>query len=122
MADNVWQPNNSSEINLDVLNKGIKKDKGNAEQKSVIWQINSDGVDIDLRYVSTDIFESTHKKNYWKYNWIFLILIILFGWISWLFFKYDKFIVDYSNWIETTDSSVFDLYEKAKKRVYNLLW
>ena len=121
MVDNSLQIE-GNDINLDALNKETKKNSKSIKQESVIWKVNSDNSNVDFWYLWSGLFRTKHKKIYWKYNWFLFFFIILFGLIWWCFFKYDKFILDYSNWIESSDRKVFDLYEKTKKSVYNILW
>lgn len=123
------QSNWNSEINLDNLNGNIDQSKVNVQpqrneaQESAIWKLNSNVRDfeVDLRH-TWDATRGGGRSNYWKYNnfLIFLMILAVFIWV--LFFKYDQYIIDYSNWIENTDNRISSMYEKAKKTVYGLIW
>ena len=124
------QENNNAEINLDNLNDGIEKAENGLKwqesesQESAIWKLNSntEGFEVDLRYAWNNTNENKTHKIYWKHNNFFVLLMILIVTVWVLFFKYDQYIVDYSNWIEDTNNKISNIYEKAKKKVYNLIW
>ena len=151
MENKNTQSNTNSEINLDNLSNNINPTgvdlrwqgnpagvdlrwqdnstgvdlrwQDNPAQESAIWKLNSNAWDfeVDLRRTWTDNL-SNMRRRYWRHNGllIFLMIIIISVWV--LFYKYDKYIVDYSNWIEDTDNKIADTYEKAKKKVYDLIW
>ena len=105
-------------INLDLLSQ--ESANWNTKNESVIGKINSSD-DVDIPFLWEGMYFEK-KKDYWKYNMIFIVLILLF-WALWvLCYKYDQFIVDYSNWIELTDNKIFNYYEQTKSKVYNILW
>lgn len=123
------QNNSNAEINLDNLKGWISTPdldprwQGDESQESAIWKLNSNskGFEVDLRY-AWNTAENNMHKIYWKNNGLFVFLIILVIAVWVLFFKYDQYIIDYSNWIENTDNKISNTYEKAKKRVYELIW
>lgn len=122
MANNK-QGNNNSEIDLDALSKDLSQwdaEEG-VNQGSVIWKVNLDDDNVDLRYTWNDVFIDRSRKKSWKYNWILVIFILLFGVVWYLAYKYDQFIVNYSNWSETVDNKLFNAFEKLKSKVYPLL-
>lgn len=125
MVDQNKKENNSStEIDLDALSKDINQDgvNWNLSQWSVIWKVNSDDNGVDLRYMWNDVlFRKTIKRS-WRYNPLLLILIVVFSTIWYLAYKYDQFIIDYWNWIETVDNRMFNTFENLKSKVFHLLW
>lgn len=128
MDNNNIQNNSNAEINLDNL-KGwistpdLERWQVEETQESAIWKLNSNskGFKVDLRY-AWNTAENNMHKIYWKNNGLFVFLILLVVAIWVLFFKYDQYIIDYSNWIENTDNKISNTYEKAKKKVYELIW
>lgn len=125
MIDNNKQvKNNNAEIDLDALSKDFSQENigWNQGQWSVIWKINSDG-SVDLRHYWNDsVFANRRKRNYWGHNWLLFFLTLLIWTIWWFVFRYDQFIIDYSNWYWNADNKIFINYEKAKEKVYSLLW
>ena len=123
------QTNNKSEINLDNLNDtfgqnwvnpGWQRDWG---QESAIGKLNSNVKDfeVDLRR-TWNTARSNMRLNYWKHNNLLIFLIILICVVWGLFYRYDQYIVDYSNWIEDTNNKISNTYEKIKKKVCNIIW
>ena len=122
---------NNAEINLDTLNTSINQTnvdpkwqvQVNEPQESAIWKLNSNAKDfeVDLRR-TWNTTENRSRINHWRNNNFFVLLIILIATVWVLFFKYDQYIVNYSNWIEDTNNKISNLYENAKKKVYNLIW
>ena len=110
--------NTQTEINLDNLGTNDTLEA----QESAIGKLNSNvkGFGDNLRYSWNTISRKTNI-DYSKRKSLFIFLMILVAIVWILFFKYDKYIIDYSNWIENTDNKVSNMYEKAKKKVYNLI-
>ena len=116
-------------INLDNIDIENTSTNNNEQWESPIWKINYDSWSeeyqgIDLRHIKA---VSTKKKELWmsknaKLMALFIFIIILTGFIGFVFYKYDKYIIDYSNWIENSKNSIVDFYEKAKEKIYNLIW
>jgi len=123
------QTNNNAEINLDNLNDTFEQNWINLEwqegleQESAIGKLNSNVKDfeVDLRHTWNAAASNMHKI-YWRHNNLLIFLMILIGAVWVLFYKYDQYIVDYSNWIETTNNKISNTYEKIKKKVCNLIW
>lgn len=107
-------------INLNDIDSNIDTQNGNT------WENNtfSDSYEgVDLRKVGKDI--TTHKEmglsKSTKQIILFSFIIILTCIVWFIFYKYDKYIVDYSNWIEDNSNSVVEFYEKTKKQIYDLI-
>jgi len=118
------QSNNNSEINLDNLNDNVDpRFLGENSQESAIWKLNSNvkGMEVDLRRTWGAPISNMYSHS-WRHDGLLIFLMILFGVIWFLFFKYDRYIVNYSNWIEDTNNKISVIYEKAKKKVYDLIW
>lgn len=130
--DNKQAAQNSYEINLDSLNKKISSQKNSWNNwMSVIWKVNYDEnyENIDLR----NIWNLNNNRKKWRSRsaWVIflLFLIILFCATWFMFYKYDKYIIDYWNWIEDSTNKIVETYEKAKEKfgktkekVYGLIW
>ena len=98
-------------------------------QGSIIGKINDenqtelDYQNGDLRKMWNTLNISQQKKSSNTTYIALLIFMIILTSIVWvLFFKYDKYIIDYSNWIEDTNRNIADLYEKTKEKVFRLIW
>ena len=127
MAETV---NNQSIENWDIQltnNSNVSSNAQSDQPNSIIWKINDNissnsSENWDLRYM--EIKTSGQKRTWLSKNiklTILFIIIIILTWVIWFFFyKYDKYIIDYSNWIEDSNS-ISDSYEKAKERIYNLI-
>ena len=123
------QSNTNSEINLDNLNGNIGQNgvdvrlRGDDTQESAIGKLNSNvkGFEVDLRRTWNATISNMYSHS-WRHNNLLIFLMILFGLVWFLFFRYDKYIVDYSNWIENTNNKISNTYEKVKKNVYDLIW
>ena len=125
--------NKNGWINLNNLNEDMRWQNSNDVQigniKWTIEKINNtqeieDYQDVDLRKIWKDI---TTKEKHWinkqtKLVIIFFVTIILTSVIGFFAFKYDKYIVDYSNWIENTNDNIAASYEKLKEKAYALIW
>lgn len=123
------QSNTNSEINLDNLNGNIGQNgvdvrlRWDDTQESAIGKLNSNvkGFEVDLRRTWNATISNMYSHS-WRHNNLLIFLMILFGLVWFLFFRYDKYIVDYSNWIENTNNKISNTYEKVKKKVYDLIW
>lgn len=123
------QSNTNSEINLDNLNGNIGQNgvdvrlRWDDTQESAIGKLNSNvkGFEVDLRRTWNATMSNMYSHS-WRHNNLLIFLMILFGLVWFLFFRYDKYIVDYSNWIENTNNKISNTYEKVKKKVYDLIW
>lgn len=117
---NNWETNqnNFSNISISTIQDGI-------QWENIIWKINdnvstNDYQDVDLRHIGTNIQKKSWNKTQWA---VIFFFIIIFTWAIWfIFYKYDQYIVDYSNWIENNTNSIVEFYEKAKKRIYKIIW
>lgn len=76
----------------------------------------------DLRMIWNDISKKTKPKNKRIiYMAILLVLIILTSAVAFLAYKYDKYIIDYWNWIEI-GNDIYNKFEETKGQIYKLLW
>lgn len=119
MSENLnWLDN--WEITLDNLSQQTNQNDDTAW--TVIWQINNVN-DYDENKEDTpkkvSIGQPISKKA--KMVWRLIILIILFFMIWIACKKYDNYVTDYSNWIETVDSKIVNYYEKVKSTIYKML-
>ncbi len=131
MADTINNQNINNwswAIDLNDLNNNDTAAKENNQNESLIGKINDDNLTenyegIDLRQVKSTISNNTLwiSKNA-KLMTLF-VFIILITWAIWfIFYKYDKYVIDYSNWIENSRNSIVDFYEKYKEKIYNIIW
>ena len=127
MADTTnsqWNNNWDLQINTNDLDNQ-NTIRSNNEWESIIWKANehisnNDYQDVDLRHIETNIKKRTWNKTQWTA--IFFLIIIL-AWAIWfVFYKYDQYAVDYSNWIENNTNSIVDFYEKTKEKIYKIIW
>lgn len=108
-------------------NSNISRSAQGDQPNSIIWKINDNissnsSENWDLRHMEINV---SGQKRTWmskniKLTILFTLIIILTCVIWFFFYKYDKYIIDYSNWIEDSNS-ISDFYEKAKEQIYNLI-
>ena len=142
MADNknmdqIW-PEWNWEINLNDLNASkltwwsnetLDDIANNSEEWSIIWRINDnnnwdDYTDVDLRTSWKSLIKSNNlwTSKHTKIITLSIIAIIITSLVWFIFYKYDKYILDYWNWIENTTDKVVTFYENAKERIYKTIW
>ncbi len=139
--NNTNQPQNPWEINLDNLGNiqstpapqetPVQNPQNNnsAQKWSIIWKLNAENWsyqwDADLRKIWNVISLNGERHQLLARSrniTLLVIAIILTSIAAFLFFKYDKYIIDYSNWIENTDHNISNLYENTKQKIYPMLW
>ena len=117
----------NSNINLNDLNNETEI-KGNNPWQSLMWNINNNATNdnyenVDLRKVERIVeHKSAGMTKNTKLTILFFIIIIITSIIWFIFYKYDKYIIDYSNWIENNSNKIVEFYEKAKEKIFNLIW
>lgn len=93
----------------------------NADQQAEDYQ-ETDLINGDLRIIWTDLGEKTKKKNNRiLYLALILVIIVITSAIGFLSYKYDKYIIDYWNWIEI-GNEIYNKFEELKGKIYKLLW
>lgn len=126
MADTT---NQNNWWNIDINNINNVSIQDNNDWNSIIWKINDNTTseeydNVDLRHIKNEII--TNKKTWMSQNAkliiLFVFIIILSSIVWFIFYKYDKYIVDYSNWIEDSNDDIVNFYEKYKKKIYNIIW
>lgn len=130
MADTVNnQPTENWTINLDNINIENTSTNNDGQEESPIWKINYDSWSGEYQGVDLRQIKNGLTKNKWiwlsknaKLIALFFFIIVLTGFTGFVFYKYDKYIIDYSNWIENSKNSIVDFYEKSKEKIYNLIW
>ena len=131
--------NNYSNMNLDDLSTKTNEtqstsmdEKNNVAMTTQVKQPedvnynndyeNVDVENIDLRNIWIENVSSKKKKNYRVTYLVLLFVVVVITCVIWVFaYKYDKYIIDYGNWIEGTNK-ISDTYEKVKEKIYKLVW
>lgn len=128
--DNQQTNQNNIQQNTDTVNtqgkEAVNTATWNTTNNSSDWQAviyqEADLINGDLRMIWSDLSKKPKKKNNRiLYMALLLVLIAITSTIGFLSYKYDKYIIDYWNWIEI-GNEIYNKFEELKGQVYKLLW
>ena len=133
--DTNQQPINQNNVQTNPETTSTQNPQGQQIANVEIWNTTNWNIDThvsiepetdltngDLRMIWNDISKKTKPKNKRIiYMAILLVLIILTSAVAFLAYKYDKYIIDYWNWIEI-GNDIYNKFEETKGQIYKLLW